>query len=59
MIKTGSSIGNTADADLGHWEAAVRSVEPLGARIVVPGHGPAGGPELFENTLAIVKAARF
>jgi metallo-beta-lactamase class B len=58
MIKTGSSIGNTADADLGHWEAAVRSVEPLGARIVVPGHGPVGGPELFQNTLAVVKAAR-
>jgi len=58
MIKTGSSIGNTADADLGHWEAAVRSVETLGARVVVPGHGPVGGPELFQNTLAVVKAAR-
>jgi glyoxylase-like metal-dependent hydrolase (beta-lactamase superfamily II) len=56
MIKTGDAIGNTADADLGHWEAAVRSVERLGSRIVVPGHGPAGGPELFQNTVAVVKA---
>jgi metallo-beta-lactamase class B len=58
MIKTGTSIGNTADADLGHWEAAVRSVERLGARIVVPGHGPVGGPELFPNTVAVIKATR-
>jgi metallo-beta-lactamase class B len=58
MIKTGSSIGNTDDADLGHWEAAVRSVETLGARVVVPGHGPDGGPETFRNTLVLVKAAR-
>jgi metallo-beta-lactamase class B len=57
MIKTGDAIGNTADADLGHWEAAVRSLEPLGSRIIVPGHGPVGGPELFQNTVAVVRAA--
>jgi metallo-beta-lactamase class B len=58
MIKTGAAIGNTADADLGHWEAAVRSVERLGPRIIVPGHGPVGGPELFQNTVAVVRAVR-
>ncbi len=56
MIKTGDAIGNIADADLGHWEAAVRSVERLESRLVVPGHGPVGGPELFENTIKVVRA---
>ena len=32
LIKTGHTIGNTADADLGHWEAAVRSLERLQPR---------------------------
>jgi metallo-beta-lactamase class B len=56
MIKTGDAIGNTADADLRHWEAAVRSLERLGSRIIVPGHGRAGGPELLQNTIAVVRA---
>ena len=58
MIKTGSSIGNTADADLGNWESAVRSLEPLAPKIVVPGHGPVGGIELFRNTIEVVRGAR-
>jgi hypothetical protein len=58
MIKGGHTIGNTADADLGHWEAAVQSVEGLGARVVVPGPGPVGGPELFQNMIAVVRAAQ-
>lgn len=58
MIKaTGASIGYTGDADLGHWEAAVRTLEPLAPRVVVPGHGEVGGPELFAATIAIVRAA--
>jgi glyoxylase-like metal-dependent hydrolase (beta-lactamase superfamily II) len=59
MIKaSGASIGYTGDADLGHWEAAVHSLEPLAPRVVVPGHGAVGGPELFAATVAIVRAAR-
>jgi len=59
MIKaTGASIGYTGDADLAHWEAAVRSLEPLAPRVVVPGHGAVGGPELFAATISIVRAAR-
>jgi glyoxylase-like metal-dependent hydrolase (beta-lactamase superfamily II) len=58
MIKaSGASIGYTGDADLGHWEAAVHSLEPLAPRVVVPGHGAVGGPELFAATIAIVRAA--
>jgi metallo-beta-lactamase class B len=58
MIKAGRSIGNTADADLGHWESAVRSLEPLAPRIVVPGHGPVGGFELLQNTIEVVRSAQ-
>ncbi|HEY8144722.1 MAG TPA: MBL fold metallo-hydrolase [Kofleriaceae bacterium] len=59
MIKSrGASIGYTGDADLGHWEAAVHSLERLAPRIVVPGHGAPGGAELFAGTIEIVRAAR-
>lgn len=59
MIKaTGASIGYTGDADLEHWEAAVHSLEPLAPRVVVPGHGAVGGPELLAGTIEIVRGAR-
>lgn len=58
MIKAGSSIGNVADADLGRWEGAVRSLEPLAPRFVVPGHGPVGGVELLQNTIEVVRGAQ-
>ncbi len=58
MIKAGASIGYVADADLSRWEGSVRALEPLTARVVVPGHGPTGGRELFDNTIAVVRAAR-
>jgi metallo-beta-lactamase class B len=58
MIKAGRSIGNTLDADLGNWEAAVRAIEGLGARLIVPGHGAVGGVELLGNTIEVVRAER-
>lgn len=58
MIKTGRTIGNTLDADLGNWESAVRSLEGLGARLIVPGHGSVGGAELLNNTIEVVRSAR-
>lgn len=59
MIKAaGASIGYTGDADLERWADAVRALEPLAARIVVPGHGAAGGRELLAGTIEIVRAAR-
>jgi metallo-beta-lactamase class B len=57
MIKAGDSIGNIADADLGRWEASVRALDALPARVVVPGHGPTGGRELLDNTISLVRAA--
>ncbi len=58
MIKAGDSIGFVGDADLGRWEASVRALDPLAARVVIPGHGPTGGRELLDNTIALVRAAR-
>ena len=58
MIKAGKSIGNVLDADLEHWEAAVHALEPLGASVVVPGHGLVGGRELLQNTIDVVRANR-
>lgn len=59
MIRAnGSSIGYTGDADLDHWEQAVHSLEPLAPRVVVPGHGAVGGPELLAGTIELVRTAR-
>jgi glyoxylase-like metal-dependent hydrolase (beta-lactamase superfamily II) len=58
MIKVGDSLGYLGDASVEGWGPALDAVEGLGARIVVPGHGPAGGPELIEHTRRLVAAAR-
>jgi metallo-beta-lactamase class B len=58
MIKTGDSIGYLGDADLTRWEAAVRKLEEMKARVVVPGHGATGGRELLQNTIVLVRQAR-
>jgi glyoxylase-like metal-dependent hydrolase (beta-lactamase superfamily II) len=48
-------LGNVADADLAGWPVAIRrALERYGeARIVVPGHGDPGGPELLRHTLTL------
>lgn len=61
LIKAGSapSLGYLADASVGAWSSSVSAVQhryPL-ARVVVPGHGAEGGPELFEHTRALAEAA--
>lgn len=58
MIKGSQSVGYIGDADLEHWEAAVEIARALGARVVIPGHGPVGGPELFDLTTSVVRKAR-
>lgn len=58
MIKGSASVGFIGDADLDHWESAVDSVRALGAKIVIPGHGPVGGAELFDLTTSVVRTAR-
>lgn len=44
--------GNTTDADLAEWPNTIRKVIAAfpSVEIVIPGHGPAGGPELLKQT---------
>ena len=58
MVKGTPTVGYVGDADLDHWEAALQAVAGLGAQIVVPGHGPVGGPDLLAMTARVVKGAR-
>lgn len=58
MIKIGSSIGYTGDADVDHWPAAVRSLMSLDAEFVIPGHGRSYSPDLLQNTIDIVERYR-
>ena len=62
LIRPGdsTSLGNTADAEMGHWDEAVKAVARQfeEASIVVPSHGPPGGRELLSHTVELVEAAR-
>lgn len=54
-----TDLGNIADANLRSWLNAVRQLEgnyPQ-VKLVIPGHGPSGGPELLSNTAALLEAA--
>lgn len=55
-----SGLGNTTDADLGHWDAAVAAVKARysDARIVVPSHGAPGTPAMLDHTISIVAEQR-
>ena len=48
-------LGNTADADLAHWPQAIRNARDRypEVEVVVPGHGPPGGPELLDHTIGL------
>ncbi len=62
LIRPGgtNNLGNTADADLASWADTVRRVatEFPEAEIIIPSHGPAGGRELLDHTIALAEAAR-
>ncbi len=61
LVRPGAAtdLGNTADGDVAHWADAVRAVVARfpDARIVVPSHGAAGGPELLAHTIALAEDA--
>ncbi|WP_224247164.1 subclass B1 metallo-beta-lactamase [Hyalangium gracile] len=61
FVKGGESkdLGNVGDADTAAWPASVdRTRERFPqARIVVPGHGAPGGPELLTHTQALLRAS--
>jgi metallo-beta-lactamase class B len=50
-----ASLGNTQDGDRAAYPATLRQVQAAysQARIVVPGHGDWGGPELIGHTLKL------
>jgi metallo-beta-lactamase class B len=52
------ALGNVADADLAAWPASLERTRAQfpEARIVVPGHGLPGGPELLTHTQALLRA---
>jgi len=41
----------TADANVANWPKVVRTAQGLGARYILPGHGPAGGPEVLDGQI--------
>ncbi|MFN0080824.1 MAG: MBL fold metallo-hydrolase [Prosthecobacter sp.] len=42
----------TGDGDIGEWIKTLEAVKKLGPKVVCPGHGPMGGPELLEDQQA-------
>ena len=61
LIRPGDAkgLGNTADGDVTNWADAVRNVANQfpEAEIVVPSHGPKGGRDLLDHTIALADAA--
>lgn len=62
LIRPGAStnLGNTADGDVGNWANAARAVAEKfpDAEIVIPSHGPMGGRELLDHTIALAESAQ-
>lgn len=55
-----TDLGNTADADIDHWDDAVEAVASRfpDLPIVVPSHGRPGGRELLAHTAKLVREHR-
>jgi metallo-beta-lactamase class B len=49
-------LGNTAEADIGQWDKTVLKLKKRWPeiKIVIPGHGAYGGPELIDRTIQLV-----
>lgn len=50
-----TGLGFTGDADLERWPEALRLMAAFDAAMVIPGHGPPGGPELLAHTLELLQ----
>ncbi len=61
LIRPGDtkSLGNTADGDIANWADAVRIVANTfpDTKIIIPSHGPRGGRELLDHTIALAERA--
>jgi glyoxylase-like metal-dependent hydrolase (beta-lactamase superfamily II) len=51
-----TDMGNTSEADLASWPRAIAALQERypDVRVVVPGHGEPGGPELLAHTRALL-----
>lgn len=54
------SLGGVADANMTAWPETIRQARTryAKAKVVVPGHGEVGGPELLDHTLELLKDSR-
>ena len=60
ILCTGDAIVNgafnyTGDGNTGNWPDVIRRAQALGAEKVLPGHGPAGGPEIAAGQRAFLE----
>ena len=39
----------TADGNIGNWPKVMEAAQKLDVKYVLPGHGPAGGPEVLQG----------
>lgn len=55
-----TNLGNVADADIERWSASIDAVRKRfpEIRLVVPGHGAPGGPELLTHTQELLRGAK-
>jgi metallo-beta-lactamase class B len=58
MILGTDEIGNTADADMQNWPAAVKSLQKYALDVVVPGHGDRLDAGLIQHTLDLLGAGK-
>lgn len=51
-----ADLGYTKDADLALWADSLAKLKARfpGVKVVVPGHGPSGGPSLIDHTLELL-----
>ena len=49
-------MGYTGDADLASWPTTITGLKPLGATVIIPGHGERFGADLLDHTLAVIRA---
>jgi glyoxylase-like metal-dependent hydrolase (beta-lactamase superfamily II) len=59
IIATGDAVVNgpynyTGDGNVKNWPNVVRGAQKLGATMVLPAHGPHGGPEILAGELAFM-----
>lgn len=63
IIATGDAVVNgpynfTGDGHVANWPNVVKGAQKLGATIVLPAHGPHGGPEILAGELAFMTELR-